>query len=475
MGIALIGEEVTSLRDKCTGRAPVHSYRKACGVVLGLVLGAAPLSLAEAAPAPAPGFVQSAAAVAAVPGQGVDDFYRARKDAPLWLSPAAGDSAQQLISLLSTANLDGLDPAAYHVADLQQALDKARGGKKKDVEAADRMLSAAFVSYVSDLNHDPGLGILYVDQALKPKPPTPMFTLLSAANAPSLAGYVHDIGWMNPIYADLRHALTDHQYSSDHERQLLMVNLERARVLPSGKQRYVLVNAAQQRLYMYDDRKQVDSMVVVVGKPKWQTPMLTAYIRFAALNPYWYVPPELVPEDIGEYVAKYGLKYLDRYGYQIVSDWTPNPTIIDPKTIDWKAVNDGKVLLNIRQKPGPKNFMGRMKFMFPNEAGVYLHDNPRRELFEKASRYFSGGCVRLEDAARLGRWLFGHDLDWQDAGTEQMVPLKSPVPVYITYLTAMPSADGTSIAYSDDAYGRDAKALAELGETTAQEAASAGK
>ena len=116
------------------------------------------------------------------------------------------------------------------------------------------------------------------------------------------------------------------------------------------------------------------------------TPMLTAYIRFAALNPYWYVPPELVPEDIGEYVAKYGLKYLDSYGYQIVSDWTPNPTIIDPKSIDWKAVNDGKVQINIRQKPGPKNFMGRMKFMFPNEAGVYLHDNPRRELFEKAGQ-----------------------------------------------------------------------------------------
>jgi murein L,D-transpeptidase YcbB/YkuD len=302
-----------------------------------------------------------------------------------------------------------------------------------------------------------------------------MVILLSAANAPSLAAYMHDIGWMNPIYADLRRAITDHQYSSDHERQLLAVNLERARVLPSGKQRYVLVNAAQQRLYMYEDGKQVDSMVVVVGKPKWQTPMLTAYIRFAALNPYWYVPPELVPEDIGQYVAKYGLKYLDNYGYQIVSDWTPDPTIIDPKTIDWKAVNDGKLLINIRQKPGPKNFMGRMKFMFPNEAGVYLHDNPRRELFQKASRFYSGGCVRLEDAARLGRWLFGHDLDWQDAGTEQMVPLSSPVPVYITYLTAMPSADGTSIAYSDDAYGRDAKALAQLGETTPTAETTAGR
>jgi murein L,D-transpeptidase YcbB/YkuD len=104
--------------------------------------------------------------------------------------------------------------------------------------------------------------------------------------------------------------------------------------------------------------------------------------------------------------------------------------------------------------------MGRMKFMFPNLAGVYLHDNPERELFSEASRFYSGGCVRLEDAARLGRWLFGHDLEWEGASTEQMVPLNNPVPVYITYLTAMPTPDGTSIAYSDDVYGRDKAGLA---------------
>jgi murein L,D-transpeptidase YcbB/YkuD len=210
---------------------------------------------------------------------------------------------------------------------------------------------------------------------------------------------------------------------------------------------------------MYEDGKAVDSMVVVVGKPTWPTPLLTASIRFAALNPYWYVPPDLAPEDVAQYVVKQGLKYLDDYGYEIVDDWTPNPRIIDPKTIDWNAVNDGKVQVLIRQKPGPKNFMGRMKFMFPNEFGVYLHDNPRRELFLKSARFFSGGCVRLEDAARLGRWLFGRDLDWQSAGTEEPVPLAQPVPVYITYLTAMP--DGATIAYYDDVYGRDAKRLAD--------------
>ena len=135
---------------------------------------------------------------------------------------------------------------------------------------------------MSDLRRDPGLGILYVDAALKPSPPSPRAALIGAANAPSLSAYVRDLGWMNPIYGELRNALANHDYASDHERQLLSVNLERARTLPPGKQRYILVNAAQQRLYTYDDGKQVDSMVVVVGKPKYPTPLITAYVRFAA-------------------------------------------------------------------------------------------------------------------------------------------------------------------------------------------------
>jgi lipoprotein-anchoring transpeptidase ErfK/SrfK len=361
--------------------------------------------------------------------------------------------------LLSTANLDGLDPGKYHVAELQQALATVRTGKKKHLAEVDRALSEAFVNYVADLRQDPGVGLTYVDPGLKPSPPTPLAALLTAAIAPSLPDYVHTMGWMHPFYAQLRDALGTHAYSTDQQRDLLQINLQRARALPTGRQRYVLVNAAQQRLYVYEDGKVADSMVVVVGKPKWPTPMLAAYIRYAALNPYWYVPSDLAGEDVGQYVVKFGLKYLDDYGYEVVSDWTPNPTIIDPKTVNWKGVVDGTVKdIMIRQKPGPKNFMGRMKFMFPNQFGVYLHDNPRRELFLKSARFFSGGCVRLEDAARLGRWLFGHDLDWQSAATEQPVPLAQPVPVYITYLTAMP--DGTSIAYYDDVYGRDAPKLA---------------
>lgn len=449
-----IGESVRSLRDRCTGLRPVHFFGNKLVSFAAALSIAAPLS---AAAATAPRQAQHSPVLL----QTIDDFYRGRNNYPFWLAPTAGNAADQLIALLSTASIDGLDPEKYHVAELRQIVAAARAGKRKRLDDADRQLSQAFVSYVDDLRQDPGIGLTYVDQSLRQAPPTPLAALLTATVAPSLADYIRTMGWMNPIYVQLREGLANHEYSTDQQRDTIGLNLKRARVLPAGRQRYVLVNAAQQRLYMYEDGKVVDSMVVVVGKPKWPTPMLAAYIRYAALNPYWYVPSDLAGEDVGQYVVKFGLKYLDEYGYQVVSDWNANPTIIDPKTVDWKGVVAGRVDIMIRQKPGPKNFMGRMKFMFPNKFGVYLHDNPRRELFKEASRYFSGGCVRLEDASRLGRWLFGRDLDWQAAGTEEALPLATPVPVYITYLTAMP--DGGSIAYFDDVYGRDAAKLADGG------------
>ena len=443
------------LRNKCTGLVPVHFFQKLGLSAAAAVLAAVPLGPAQAADMdsarPAVGQPQA--------GQSAEDFYRARKDAPLWFSPAAGDAAQQLIALLSTASLDGLNPDKYHPAALQAALESTRKGKRKLVQAADRQFSDAFAAYVADMRGDPGVGVTYVDPSLRPIAPTPLAALLEAAAAPSLSNYVSSLGWMHPMYGQLREALAQHKYSDEHQRATIGLNLQRMRALPASRGKYVVVNAAQQRLYMYDGGKPVDSMVVVVGQTKYPTPMLTAYIRYAALNPYWYVPPDLAWDDVGQFVKKQGQQYFDKMGYEEVSDWSRDAQVLDPTKIDWDAVRDGKTQVLLRQKPGPENFMGRIKFMFPNQFGVYLHDNPRRNLFKESVRYFSGGCVRLEDAWRLSRWLFnGRELTWEGAGTEEPVPLPAPVPVYITYLTAMP--DGQAIAYYDDAYGRDAAKLA---------------
>jgi murein L,D-transpeptidase YcbB/YkuD len=137
----------------------------------------------------------------------------------------------------------------------------------------------------------------------------------------------------------------------------------------------------------------------------------------------------------------------------VTSDWTDNAKAVDPATVDWRAVANGSKELPVRQLPGRDNAMGKMKFMLPNDLGIYLHDTPEKNLFAKADRRFSSGCVRVEDAARLAKWLFGRPLTVKPGGTETRVDMPEPVPVYITYLTAAP--EGKTIAFRSDVYGRD--------------------
>lgn len=462
---------MTNLRKGCTGRWPVHLFQS-LGMVAALVCAAAP-AYAAAAPAKAKAATATTPVTFPRPGQTIDDFYTARSQAPLWLGEKGGDGAWQLLALLRSSWIDGLTPENYQPTQLEAKIAEARrSGKAKALQEADRALSEAYVAYARDLSRKLVSDVYYVDEELRPKAPTPRGLLLTAASAKSLGDFISGLEWMNPIYANLRSALVGRKYSDERERALLAINLERARALPGGGQRYILVNAAEQRLHTFEGGKEVDSMRVVVGKPKYPTPMMAAYVRFAALNPYWYVPPDLAAERIAPNVRKRGLKYLNELGYEVMNAWDDNAQIIDPLTIDWAKVASGEGEVLIRQKPGPHNSMGRMKFMFPNNAGIYLHDNPERSLFEEASRLYSGGCVRLEDAARLGKWLFGRELEWEGAEPEERVMLPRPVPVYITYLTAMPTDSG--IAFFDDVYSRDSAKLATVPEAE-KDVAAAGR
>ena len=422
------------------------------GAVLAAVAVAAPLAT----------HVQPAAAQS-VDGGDIADFYRSRGGAPLWFSPRSGAAAQQLLQLLATAQADNLNPKRYNVRAIVRAVQDAQGGSPAAIQRAEGMLSAAFVSYVQDQKHDPHVGIIYVDPELKPQPPSARELLTEAAKSPSLSEYVGQMRWMNPIYARLRQAIASRLYRSDAERRLLTANLERARALPSGNGRYVIVNPPAARLYMYENGQVVDSMRVVAGRPDpiAQTPMMVAFIRYVALNPYWNSPPDITARRLAPNVVARGRAYLNEKGYELVDRFGDDAHVLNPMSVDWKAVVAGRVPVNLRQKPGPANSMGRMKFMFPNPQGIWLHDTPEKEKIEDAARLQSNGCVRLEDAPRFERWLFyGRAPKPQGARPEQKVNLPTPVPIYITYLTAVPS--GTSIVYFDDFYGRDRAAASRI-------------
>ena len=393
---------------------------------------------------------------------GIAAFYRSRGGAPLWLAPRSGTAAVQLVQILATAQVDGLNPKRYNVRGLDRVVRAARTGDPGAIQRAEAMLSAAYVAYARDLEHDPNVGVIYVDQQLKPQPRSALALLQQAATAPSLDDYVANIGWMNPIYGRLRQALASRIYTNPREAQLLALNLKRARALPTGNGRYAIVNPAAQRLYMYENGQVVDQMRVVAGRPDpiAQTPMMSAFIRYIVLNPYWNSPSDITARKLAPKVVAGGRKYLNEKGYELMSDWSDHARVVDPMSVNWREVVAGRVQVRLRQKPGPANSMGKMKFMFPNQQGIWLHDTPEREKIEEAARLQSNGCVRLEDARRFARWLFhGQAPSAKGARPEQKVNLPQPVPLYITYLTAVPS--GTSIVYFDDFYGRDRMRVAQ--------------
>jgi murein L,D-transpeptidase YcbB/YkuD len=201
-------------------------------------------------------------------------------------------------------------------------------------------------------------------------------------------------------------------------------------------------------------------MKVVVGKAEMKTPLIAGTVRTATLNPYWNVPADLVRRSIAPAAAAGGAAFLRAKGYELWSGWGADARPLSSDEVDWRAVADGRADVRVRQKPGPGNMMGAVKFEFAPAQGIYLHDTPDRSLFAREVRTFSSGCIRLEHAARVGRWLMGHELVAKGEAAEQVVALPRPVPVYVTYLTAR--VEDGRLALAPDVYGLDGSGEARL-------------
>ena len=298
-------------------------------------------------------------------------------------------------------------------------------------------------------------GISFGDPTLQLKPPAPMKILADALAAPSLATHVDAVASVNPFYAALRsQAIAQSQQDDPHVR----ATLDRLRLVPA-EGRAILVDVANAQLMELQDGKVVDTMKVIVGKPDFATPLLAGKIWYVTFNPYWHIPQDVTKRKVAPIVLKRGVGYLKAARYETVAAFGGDKEEpIDPKTIDWKAVAAGDVEAHIRQLTGPNNMMGKMKFGFVNDYGIFLHDTPHKELFAKARRNLSLGCIRVERPQQLAEWLFGREPPVPGDDAEQNVRIDDGVPVYVSYLTARPDAD--RIAFADDVYKLDGGATA---------------
>lgn len=238
------------------------------------------------------------------------------------------------------------------------------------------------------------------------------------------------------------------------------LNLERWRWLPRDfGERYIMVNTAAFLLEVVANGNPVMDMRVIVGKRYRDTPVFTAEMTYLVFNPYWHVPLSIAVKDKLPLIRK-DAGYLKRENIRVLQDSRE----IDPSTIDWSALGPGRFPYRLRQDPGPKNALGRIKFMFPNKFNVYLHDTPSKELFARTERTFSSGCIRIEKPIDLAEYLLEGDPKYTREnilaaiarGGEQTVKLPRPIPVHLLYWTAWVDRDGT-VEFRKDIYDRDAR------------------
>ena len=366
----------------------------------------------------------------------------------IWLKAGPDDPAiAQMIAILERAPHDGFAAGPQYAALVRDAATRARSGQPADIDAADRVISSAWVAFVQHMKRQTP-GMVYVYPVLAPQGARADQILLNAANATSLPAYMGAAASPNAIYAQLRDAAVASGSAPDPR---LVANLDRLRSIPAtGK--FIVVDSGTQIMTMFESGRPVDSMKIVVGKSEYPTPMIASVMYYIVYNPYWNAPDHLVRKIAQNYLTM-GDGYLKSRGYQVMKDWTAASAVVPSSEVNWKAVASGKEQIRIRQKPQDDNSMGDLKFPFPNTLDIFLHDTPHKEYFAKANRNLSNGCVRLEDAHRFGRWLLGAEPKEPSDDAEIQVQLPRGVPVYLTYTTAQ-VRDG-KIAYFADPYRLD--------------------
>ena len=406
----------------------------------------------------------------------VDALYKATNYAPLWLNtPQSEKNIADVLTLLSTASTQGLNPNDYSASLLQQKLPEAAS----NAALYDTALTISLVRFLHDLHygrvnpHNLNFNIKLRPKKILDLPETIKTALkdgtvsqLALKVEPNLQQYRQLRAALSPNsitpqpIIEKPHKKTKAKKSVNNSERMTKIQLamERLRWLPemtAGQS--IIVNIPAFKLWAIDSTEQSNSPVlnlnVVVGKAeKTPTPVIMANMNSVEFMPYWNVPPSILKKELMPKMAR-NHGYLAGQNMEIVS-----------------LKNGG---MRVRQRPGGKNALGRVKFIFPNPEGVYLHDTPSKALFSRTRRDFSHGCVRVQNPSLLAQFVLKNQEGWtQDRidstlknSTHHQVSLKTTIPVLFFYSTAF-YEQGDKLTLYSDIYGHDAMLLAALGKVS---------
>lgn len=238
--------------------------------------------------------------------------------------------------------------------------------------------------------------------------------------------------------------IKDMNVPADKRVQQILINMDRMRWMPQQpKGNLIIVNIPEFMLHVYDGNQSVFDMVVVVGKVGNNTMMFNGDLSYLVFSPYWNVPQSIIKNEIMPALAR-------------------NPNYLEKKNMERNGSG-------IRQRPGPGNALGKVKFIFPNSFNMYFHDTPSKGFFNEDKRAFSHGCIRLSEPQKMAEWLLRNEKEWtkekivaaMNRSTEQTVKLKEPIPVFIIYYTAWVDKEG-NLHFRDDVYKHDAELAAKM-------------
>ncbi len=245
----------------------------------------------------------------------------------------------------------------------------------------------------------------------------------------------------------------------------ILANMERWRWMPRELGKFnVMVNIPEFRLSIVRDGREEYTTRVVVGTTKNQTPIFSDNIRHIVVNPYWNVPSSIIKGEVAPAVLR-NPGYIDNQNMDLLYNGTP----VSPWQVDWTQVSTSNFPFRVRQRPGPGNALGQIKFLFPNKHDVYLHDTPSKSLFARSFRAYSHGCVRVQNPMEFAEALMANEPNISRASLEAMfgpserwVNPEHQIPVHIAYFTIRVEADGALRSFGD-VYGHNAKLISAMG------------